>query len=70
MFINADLGRIHDLIASSPTLHASQVFGNIGTDKLSFLMDRIKIFYQHFPAESVNFKLMFYIKIENFETKE
>ncbi len=36
MFINADLGRIHDLIASSPTLHASQVFGNIGTDKLSF----------------------------------
>ncbi|ECZ6311016.1 TPA: hypothetical protein ACTAHI_001317 [Salmonella enterica subsp. enterica serovar Huettwilen] len=70
MFINADLGRIHDLIASSPTLHASQVFGNNGTDKLSFLMDRIKIFYQHFPAESVNFKLMFYIKVENFETKE
>ncbi|MBS9422906.1 hypothetical protein [Photorhabdus caribbeanensis] len=70
MFINADLGRIRDLIASSPTLHANQVFGKNGTDKLSFLMDRIKIFYQHFPAESVSFNLMFCIKVENFDNKE
>ncbi len=64
MFINADLANLRALVAGNPNIHAHEKFGDIGVDKLSFLMDRLRLFYQNYPIENVNFSLTFFVKVD------
>lgn len=65
MFINADLANLRALVAGNPNIHAHEKFGDIGVNKLSFLMDRLRLFYQNYPIENVSCSLTFIIKVDD-----
>jgi len=70
MLINTDLTHLRKIIASNPNLHAFEKFGEIGSTKLSFLMDKLRTFYQNYPAENLSFDLTFFIKVNADQDKE